>query len=218
MRAIDSELVGTIQLYYKDASGYLNRYGQYLTPKDRIKLNDFSEVIATIERFIKFCGDAPVDDYKKLIALVFDLHKCRDEEIDKETGALGSHLSAIKFFDDAAKAIEFAMNEEPMFADSADIQSLHQWFRSCAPNPAVLEEYKNYQPTSKYPDIIFQIVSTIKTLKVRSRVKGIYAAVDDLLFGVYPSGLRRSRSLGALETAYKVGRDRANQLKKNHPA
>lgn len=215
MGTIYPELIGPIQLYYKEASAYLKKYGQHLKPKDRIELNDFSKVVSAIGVFLEFCGEASTDERKKLIELVFELHKCRDEEIEKKSGAHDSHLEAIKFFDAAANAIKFAMNEEPKFAESADIRSLHKWFRGSAPTPAVLEEHKNFQPISKYPDLIFQIVSMTKILKGRTRVKGIYAAVDDLLFGVYPSGLRRSRTIGALDEAYKEGRDRANKIKKN---
>lgn len=208
MNSLDPNLIGLIHMYYKEASRYLKAYGPYLNKKDRITLNEFPKVVTAVERFLEFCGNMSTTDRNKLIDLIFDLHRCRNEEIEKETGAHDAHLGAIKFFDTAANAVKFAMTEEDEFADSPDIKALYRWFRSVAPNPEVIEEYKGYQPTSKYSDLIFQIVSMTRMIKKRSRVKGMYAAIDNLLFGVYPKGLRRSRNLGALDEAYKEGRNR----------
>ncbi|MBK7844133.1 MAG: hypothetical protein IPJ71_10630 [Bdellovibrionales bacterium] len=212
MSFIDSDLVGTIRSYYERASKYLQKNNRYLKKSDKIVLGEISRVIKALDHFIASLGIASTDDQHRIVELIFDLHSCRDEEIDKESGAHQAYVEAVREFEIAARVVRLAMDSEPDLNDSKDVKTLFDWISSCTPDPRVLSLLKNYQAMSRYPDLIYQIVSAVRSIKKKNRVKGIYSELDTLLHEMYPAGLRKSRTSVALEEAYKEGRRRARRL------
>lgn len=186
--------------------------GKYLSKKERIVLGHLSSVTEAINDFFISCQIKMEDDRNKLINLIFDLSESRYEEIEKISGVHDDHIQVIKDFNTAADVIKSIMDNDPDFATSRDVNLLHQWIKDCVPDVAALNSLKNYQPESQYSKLIYEIIVCVRENNSKLSSKQIYGNLDTLLFEIYPSGLRKSRSVDALISAFKAGQKKSNPI------
>ena len=198
-----------IQERYELAQRRLLTINTLLSSQKRIEMNEnLSRVTRSIAKFLEFFK---INDEKvqgKVIDLLFSLSESRSQEADKKSGAHGTHMELIYNYNIAANVIEDLLKLDPDFQGSKDIQRLHRWLRSAVVDLHQVD-LKNLQAESIYPIVVFELVQTVIRANPKERRKEIYGQVDDLLYVAFPKGLRVTRSLSAIEAAYKKGARKA---------
>ena len=194
--------------WHSDTTKSLNHDKQFLPKQLHIAIADKETIREALLNFFSAMGIESESDKILITKTLFRFYSCRRESTDSWSGATKDMNQIFKDWIVATTVIGDLIKWNNELAKSKGVIKLHKWMSHTVKQYKGYAQVKNNQPVSYYPNLIYQLVSDTRKLRPDVRAKTVFDKVDDLLAATYPSGLRKSRSIAALEVAFRQGKRR----------